>query len=150
MHRRLQLLLRIVGAWLLLALVFVAAPRSWMRDIHDLLDLGEMPDAPIVWYLARSVSAFYAIMGGLYWVVSFDINNHRSVLRYLGWTTSVFGAALCAIDVQAAMPLVWTVTEGPITTMFGIAVLYLLSRCKHVQVSSPASHPPAQPTPDPL
>ena len=150
MHRRLQLLLRVVGAWLLLALVFVAAPQSWMRDIHDLLDLGEMPDAPIVWYLARSVSAFYAIMGGLYWVVSFDINNHRSVLRYLGWTTSVFGAALCAIDVQAAMPLVWTVTEGPITTMFGIAVLYLLSRCKHVQASSPASHPPAQPTPDPL
>ena len=127
---------------MLLALMFVAAPRSWMRDIHVLVDLGEMPDTPIVWCLARSVSAFYAVMGGLFWVVSFDVNNHHSVLWYLGWTTTVFGAALCVIDVQAAMPLAWTVTEGPFVTLFGIVMLYLVSRCKNAPAASSAAHPP--------
>ena len=126
---------------MLLAVVFVAAPRSWMRDIHALVDLGEMPDAPIVWYLARSVSAFYAVMGGLFWLVSFDVSHHHSVLWYLGWTTIVFGAALCVIDVQAAMPLVWTLTEGPFVTLFGIVMLYLVSRCKHAPARNSASHP---------
>jgi len=128
---------------MLLALVFVAAPRSWMRDIHGLVDLGEMPDTPIVWYLARSVSAFYAVTGGLFWIVSFDVSRHHSVLWYLGWTTIVFGAALCVIDVQAAMPLVWTLTEGPFVTLFGIVMLYLVSRCKHTPAPNSATHPPA-------
>ena len=143
MLRELQLLLRIVGTSMLLALVFVAAPRSWMRDIHGLVDLGEMPDNPIVWYLARSLSAFYAVMGGLFWIVSLDVHRHHSVLRYLGWTMTVFGAVLCLIDVQATMPLAWTVTEGPFVTLFGIVMLYLVSRCEQVSVPSSGAHPPA-------
>ena len=128
---------------MLLALVFVAAPQSWMRDIHGLVGLGEMPDTAIVWYLARSLSAFYAVIGGLFWIVSFDVSHHHSVLRYLGWTMVLFGAALCIIDAQAAMPLAWTVTEGPSVTLFGLVMLYLVSRCKHAPAPSSAAHPPA-------
>jgi hypothetical protein len=142
-HRVLQLLLRIAGTSMLFALVFVAAPRSWMQDIHGLVELGEMPNTPIVWYLARSVSAFYAVMGGLFWIVSFNVSHHHSVLSYLGWTMTVFGAALCVIDVQAAMPLAWTVTEGPFVTLFGVVMLYLVSRCEHSSVPDSAVHPPA-------
>jgi len=69
---------------MLLALMFVAAPRSWMRDIHVLVDLGEMLDTPIVWYLARSVSAFYAVMGGLFWVVSFDVSKRSTLIDGMG------------------------------------------------------------------
>ena len=116
---------------MIVALVFVAAPQSWMQHIHALVDLGEMPDTPIVWYLARSTSAFYAMTGGLFWIVSLDICRHQSVLWYLGLLTTVFGAALCFIDVWAAMPLAWTMTEGPFVMFTGGVVLYLVSRIKH-------------------
>ena len=44
-----------------------------MVAMHADLGLGRLPDAPIVGYLARSTSAFYAIEGGLFWVVSIDL-----------------------------------------------------------------------------
>ena len=59
----LVLLLRIVGVGALFALVAVFMPVSWMAATHRWLGLGEMPTGPIVEYLARSLSAFYAIMG---------------------------------------------------------------------------------------
>lgn len=54
--RLLPLLLRVFGTSSLLATIFVAAPRAWMRDIHAALGLGAFPDTPVVWYLARSTS----------------------------------------------------------------------------------------------
>ena len=44
----------------LFALVAVVMPLSWMAATHRWLGLGEMPTGPVVEYLARSVSAFYA------------------------------------------------------------------------------------------
>ena len=58
-------LLRILGVLALFAVVAVFMPMSWMVATHRWLGLGEMPTGPVVEYLARSLSAFYAIMGAL-------------------------------------------------------------------------------------
>ena len=117
---------------MLFALVFVLAPRSWMRALHMLADLGDMPNTPVVWYLARSTSAFYAMMGGLFWVVSFDVGCHHRVLWFLVWSMVIFGTVLCGIDMWAGMPLPWTMTEGPSVLLMAAAMLYLTFRIEHV------------------
>src|SRR5215471_12255409 len=61
----LVLLLRIVGVPALFALVAVFMPVSWMAATHRWLGLGEMPTGPVVEYLARSLSAFYAVTSAL-------------------------------------------------------------------------------------
>ena len=43
--RVLTLLLRVMGGSSLLALIFVAAPESWMAAIHAELDMGPLPTA---------------------------------------------------------------------------------------------------------
>jgi hypothetical protein len=58
----LRYFLRIPG---LFGLDAVFVPLSWMDATHRWLGLGEMPTAPVVEYLARSVSAFYAVLGAL-------------------------------------------------------------------------------------
>ena len=113
---------------MLLALAFVFVPRSWMKEIHLLLELGEMPDAPIVWYLARSTSAFYALAGALFWLVSFDVRAQRRILLFLGPATVLVGVVLLGIDVAAGMPAEWTVTEGPVVVVLGFVLLYLVYR----------------------
>lgn len=45
---------------MLAALFAVVIPQWCMVEIHCLLGLGELPDRPIVGYLARSASALYA------------------------------------------------------------------------------------------
>ena len=110
------------------AIIFVAAPESWMVAIHTELGLGQLPDAPIVGYLARSTSAFYAIIGGLFLAISFDLVRYRPIARYLGTAMAVFGAVLVVVDTLEGLPLSWTLWEGPFVCLFGLAVLWLSSR----------------------
>ena len=121
---------------MLLALVFVVAPRAWMEEIHIWLGLGVFPDSPIVWYLARSTSAFYAMMGGLYWLASYDMGRQRRLLLFLGWWTVVLGVMLSGIDLWVGLPLSWTLSEGPLVILMGVVMLYLISRMADTRASS--------------
>ena len=123
--RLLKILLRLIGTSSLFALIFVAAPRSWMLSIHAWLGMGQMPEAPVVGYLARSTSAFYAGLGGLFWVASFDLFRHRLVLIYLGAAVALFGVMLLIVDWWEGLPLMWKVWEGPVVIGLGLAVLFL-------------------------
>ena len=122
-NRTLTLLLRLGGGSMLFAVLFVVAPESWMTAIHAALDMGPLPTAPVVGYLARSTSAFYAMIGGLFLIVSFDLVRHRTVLIYLGWATTIFGVVLLGIDGVEGMPPWWTLSEGPFAILFGLVIL---------------------------
>ena len=124
-ERFFKLFLRIIGSAALLAVVAVVMPYSWMNAIHQQLGMDQLPAEPIVGYLARSTSAFYALLGGLLWVVSFDLHRHKLVLCYLGVAIVIFGAALLIVDLLEGMPLYWSLTEGPINIVFGIVILVL-------------------------
>ncbi len=127
-YRLLRLFLRIIGTAAFLALVAVIMPYSWMNAIHQWLGMGQLPAEPIVGYLARSTSAFYALLGGLFWVVSFDLHRHRMVLCYLGIVIVIFGVALLVVDLLEGMPLWWTIGEGPFNIVFGVVILALARR----------------------
>jgi hypothetical protein len=123
-----KLFLRVIGTAALFALVAVVMPYSWMNAIHQRLGMGTLPSEPIVGYLARSTSAFYALLGALLWVVSFDLVRHRLILRFLGVAIIVFGVMLLAVDFIEGMPLWWSLWEGPINMAFGTIILILSNR----------------------
>ena len=129
-NRTLKLLLRLCGGSMLFAMIFVA-PESWMMAIHEALDMGTLPTVPVVGYLARSISAFYAMFGGLFLLVSFDVVRHRTVLVYLSWATTVFGVVMVGIDLFEGMPTSWTLSEGPFAILFGLALLWFSTRLAH-------------------
>ena len=124
-EQTLKFILRLIGSSSLFALIFVAAPYRWMDSIHSTLGMGQLPDTPVVGYLARSTSAFYALLGGLFWVISFDLDRHRRVLIYLGAAITSFGVVLLVVDWVGGMPFFWTIWEGPFVIVFGIVILSL-------------------------
>jgi hypothetical protein len=119
-----RIFLRIIGSTSLLAIFAVAMPEEWMNSAHQWLGLGELPDAPIVGYLARSTSAFYAMLGGLLWVISLEPQRYPKVVRYLGIAFMILGLTLLAIDITEGLPLYWIVVEGPADTLFGLIMWY--------------------------
>ena len=127
-ERTLRLLLRLVGSVSLLAIVFVMVPYSWMDAIHTWLGLGSLPAEPIVGYLARSTSAFYALLGGLLWVLSFDLRGCRATLYYLSGAIIVFGVILAFVDSIEGLPLYWKLVEGPFVIVWGVVMLTLTRR----------------------
>jgi hypothetical protein len=128
--KALVILLRFVGVGALFALVAVVMPSSWMAAIYRWLGLGEMPTGPVVEYLARSLSAFYAVMGALCLVVAADLERYRPLVRFLGVAFALMSVVLLGVDLAAGMPWWWSASEGPGGVMFG-ALLFYLARPAH-------------------
>jgi hypothetical protein len=133
-ERALRFLLRYVGFVSMLALVAVFMPGAWMDATHRWLGMGALPSEPIVGYLARSLSLFYALLGGLLWFLSMDPQRHRAVLLYLATAFILFGVIMLGVDYSEGLPPWWKRAEGPIVILFGSVMLWLTSR-----VSQPTS-----------
>ena len=103
----------------------IAATHTAENVIHGYLGLGELPDAPIVGYLARSLSAFYAFVSAITLFVSFDIRRYCSFVKLWAILVILIGFVLLGIDIEAGMPMSWTLCEGAPTIATGLIVLWL-------------------------
>jgi hypothetical protein len=148
--KALAIFLRCLGVGSLFALVAVFMPFSWMLATHRWLGLGEMPDGPVIEYLARSVSAFYALFGALFLVVASDLERYRPVVRFLGMALTLVGLVLLGVDIEAGMPWWWSAFEGPLWVLLG-ALMYLLARpANQVKEKVEPGVGPGSSRPDPL
>ena len=121
----LLILLRFLGVTALFALVAVFMPTSWMAETHRWLGLGEMPTAPVVEYLARTISAFYAMFGALCLLIATDLERYRPVAWFLGVAQVVMGVVFFGIDLRVGMPSWWTAFEGPPGIGIGVLMMVL-------------------------
>lgn len=134
-HCALIILLRVVGVLSCTAIIASVMPTTWIAATHKWLGLGDFPDTPITQYLARSISALYAIYGGLVIVVSTDVRRYAAIIRFLAYVTAAFGVLITGIDLIAGMPTYWTLFEGPSTIVLGVVILLL---ARHVERSDGA------------
>lgn len=118
-------LLMITGCGLMVAFLFVLMPGSQMASIHQWLGLGEMPDAPITLYLARSTSLLYGIHGVLMFVCGRNIQKYSELVPVFGWLHVVIGLTMLAIDLSSGMPWWWTTFEGVPIAMAGLLIVWL-------------------------
>ena len=123
--RLLKLILQINGGVMATALIAVFLSHDQMGAIHEWLGLGDFPEGIIVDYLARSLSAFYAIMGILYLVLARDVRAHASVITFTALASICFGAGSIVIGLQLGFPTWWTWGEGPFIILYGVAILWL-------------------------
>ena len=114
---------------MLTAFLAILLPVEWMASTHRWLGLGELPRAPVVDYLARSIAALYGFHGGLLLLISGDPVRYRSIVSYVAFMNVTFGLIVLVIDLHAGMPMLWSVCEGPPIVMTGI-VMALLNRSR--------------------
>lgn len=129
-ERWLQLLLRALGVWDLLALGGVLMPNHCMVAAHAWLGMGDMPQAPVVEYLARSASLIYAQHAVVFLFLSRDVRRYLPLIAFMAWVAVVSGVAMLAIDLISDIPLFWTVIEGPGYIAIASAVLALRRRVR--------------------
>jgi len=127
-ERWLKLLLRALGAATGLAIVAVFMPTAWMDACHRAAFGEPLPSGPIVFYLARSLSGFYAIFGGLVILTSFDVRRHAATIRYVAVVCIVASVVVTALDVMLALPWWWTALEAPPLLPAGVAMIVLLRK----------------------
>jgi hypothetical protein len=123
-RQALVFLLRIFGGLTLLAFLAMLMPPDAMAWVHLRMGLGEFPRAPVVDYLARSISGLYGFHGVLVLLVSTDLERYRPILVYIWVLNIVFGLMLVAIDVYAGLPWWWTASEGPPIVALGLVLAF--------------------------
>lgn len=136
--RHIALLLRIDACLQILALFAVVMPFSWMIAVHEWLGLGEFPRQPIAEYLARSLSAFYALHGVITLMLASDVPKYRDLIRVWALSFVAFGVLVMLIDVAAGLPAFWTISEGPFMIAFGLVIIWLLHRSRR-ESTAPSS-----------
>ena len=109
----------------MLAVGAVVMPGSWMAAFHQKLGLGLFPDSAIVDYLARQLSAFYVVFGGLFVMLAYDVRGYARLISYVGWATIGLGVVFTFVDISDGLPFWWVVAEGPGAVGFGVMVLAL-------------------------
>jgi hypothetical protein len=119
-------MLRFGGTVLCSAAAAVLLPREVMASTNDWLGLAPLPDAPIVYYLARSTSALYALRGVIYFLAASDPVRYRSLIVLLAVTNVIYGVTLAFIGSTAGMPLWWTGVESPFVIITGLVLLVLV------------------------
>ena len=115
--------LRLSGGIEMAACLAVCLPSDWMRVGYEWLRLGQMPEAAVFGYLARSTSLLWAAHGAVVVFLTTDIDRFLPLVRFIGWLTLVMGAALLGIDAVERLPLWWTAVEGPIVLVMGAVFL---------------------------
>lgn len=134
-HDRLLLwLLRVNAGILLLAAPCTLLPFAWMNAVHrGVFGLGELPDIPIVLYMARSLSLTYALHGAVVLGITLHWPQYRSAVPYLAMLHILFGLTIVVIDVSAGMPWWWAAGEGG-SAGFGVLVLLVYRRASRGEV----------------
>ncbi|MBL9151384.1 MAG: hypothetical protein JNK37_02810 [Verrucomicrobiales bacterium] len=126
-QRALVILLRVLGGLSLSAIGAVFIPHAWMNAIHRTIGLGDLPDLPVVEYLSRSLSLFYAWLAIVPIYASLDVPRHLGLIRLFALSGLLVGVIQTIIDVTAPLPLWWTVAEGAFLFLY-FGALWVLSR----------------------
>ena len=123
--RWLVMLLRLLGLLDFCALAAVVAPRAWIVASHEWLGMGKFPVEPIVEYLARCTSVWYASYGLLLWFISCDVERYVRLISFLSCMLVVQGIVIVGIDLGSGMPGWWTAFEGPCCSGLGAILLVM-------------------------
>ena len=129
-ERTLVWILRYVAIFELLAIPTILLPFSWMHAVHESIGLGQLPDAVIVPYLARSVSILYSFHGFVTLYLSTDVRRYLPVIRAFASAAIAMGVCLLVIDVALKLPLWWILLEGPFAIGVGSLVWWLQAKVR--------------------
>ncbi len=118
-------LLRLAGAFEILAFFAVVMPRSWMEVSHSWLGLGEMPSGAILMFLIRQTSYTYGMHGVSLWILASDVKRFQRLVVFNGIAFLLAAPVFFVIDYTYGMPWFWTLMDTLGCGFFGAALLLL-------------------------
>jgi len=128
--RLLAWLLRLAGAFEILAFFAVVMPQAWMEISHAWLGMGTMSSAPLLMFMIRQASYTYGMHGVSLFVLASDVVRFRALVILNGIAYLLAGPIFFWIDYTTGMPWWWTVGDSLGCGFTGLAILLLGSAVK--------------------
>lgn len=127
----LRLYLAGIGLAMLPALAGLLLPKNMLMaglgDMHTGFQrIDGYPDAPIFHVHFRLASGACFFGGIFFWILSRDVDRYRGMIRFVGWSSIVFGMIMSIVEFKSPLPLWLYLPVGPGALLSGILVLSLL------------------------
>jgi hypothetical protein len=119
-----KVLLRLAGAFEILAFIAVVMPRSWMEISHEWLGLGQMPHGPVLMFLIRQASYTYGMHGISLWILALDVKRFRPLIILNGIAYLLAAPVFFTIDYTERMPLWWAIGDSLGCGLLGAVLLW--------------------------
>ncbi len=129
-ERTLVWVLRVLGGFMVVAVVGMFMPTDWMSATNDALGLEPLHRSPLTEYLTRSLSAVYAFLGALLLYVASDVRRYRGLVAFIAKLMVVGGVFFTVLDFWAGMPGHWSWTEGPPMVLVAGWMIWLAGRVR--------------------
>ncbi|OYP30011.1 hypothetical protein CGZ80_23410 [Rhodopirellula sp. MGV] len=129
----LSVYLSLVGYSALLAFAAALMPEHWMTSITESMGLKSFATIPVAFYLARHLSLLYGFIGGGLVYLTRNLNRFRDLIGTLAVAVIALGILQGIIDLQAGMPLWWTLGESISTIIGGLIMHWLHRHCDSSQ-----------------
>jgi len=137
-ERWLKFLLRLTGAMMALAFFTVFMPRSWMAACHQWLGLRAFPEGPLVEYLARATSGFYAVAGVALIVGAGDVRRYAPIITVLSVGFLAMAPVILLFLSRSGTPMIWYVLLDAATAVPCFAAVLILQARVRRQDREPA------------
>jgi hypothetical protein len=124
----LKALLRLFGGVSVIAIFPFVMPQEWMALVHAWLGMGELPDKPVVEYLARTTSALCALYGGLLLLLATDVRRYHGVIRYQAGAIILLSSVGAYLGLRAGMPRWWMIADLATCWILCGAMLFFQNR----------------------
>ena len=122
--------LRLTGLVEVLAFIAVVMPRSWMEISHRWLNMGQMPDGPLIMFMIRQASYTYGMHGVFMWILASDVERFRPLITFSAISYVLAAFVFFLIDQSAGMPIWWTVGDALGCLVVGVVMLLLNFRVR--------------------
>jgi hypothetical protein len=119
-----KVLLRLAGAFEILAFIAVVMPRSWMEISHEWLGLGQMPHGPVLMFLIRQASYTYGMHGLSLWLLAVDVKRFRPLIILNGIAYLLAAPVFFTIDYTTQMPWWWAIGDSLGCGLLGAVLLW--------------------------
>ena len=119
--RLLRWILILSGLSMVIAVIPMVMPQSWMVAGHQWLGLGDWPSQPIVPYLARTTSGLYAVLGALLLLAATDMRRYAPMAVLVIVGIVVISITDFAFGRFEGMPLWWSADD--LTTAGALTVV---------------------------
>ena len=128
--RRLKLCLWITAVSCLAAAVFMVLPIPTIESFFENFGIEPLPDTPIFIYIARLISATYAVIGVFLVILALKPMKYGVLVPFAGVSTLFIGLVCGTVGVISVIPKLWFLGDALFGIILGLGILISWQKVK--------------------
>lgn len=120
----------------MVGVIGVILPISAWQSFIDFFGLGPMPEAPIIGYLVRLMSALFVGIGVFFAILALNPTKYQILVPFSGVAAVILGLICGITGFVEKLPNLWFLGDALTALVLGALILFFWKKAKQTSESS--------------